>query len=114
MEAMSNEQEQLILEKVRMFPPEWIQKVLDFVECLEQQGRQNGWIEFDEWALNLTKETGFQHLTEEDVARIVKEHRPQRISTKAGLFSSLNGSKVCYHLHGGAIVWLRVSNTSRL
>jgi len=111
---MSNEQEQLILEKVRMFPPEWIQKVLDFVECLEQQGRQNGWIEFDEWALNLTKETGFQHLTEEDVARIVKEHRPQRISTKAGFFSSLNGSKVCYHLHGGAIVWLRVSNTSRL
>jgi len=72
---MSNEQEQLILEKVRRFPPERIQEVLDFIEFLEQRGRQNVWIEFDEWALNLAKEKGFQHLTEEDVAGIVKEHR---------------------------------------
>jgi hypothetical protein len=72
---MSNEQEQLILEKVRRFPPERIQEVLDFIEFLEQRGRQKAWIEFDEWALNLAKEKGFQHLTEEDVAGIVKEHR---------------------------------------
>jgi hypothetical protein len=72
---MSNEQEQLILKKVRRFPPERIQEVLDFIEFLEQRGRQNAWIEFDEWALNLAKEKEFHHLTEEDVAGIVKEHR---------------------------------------
>lgn len=72
---MSNEQEQLILEKVRRFPPERIQEVLDFIEFLEQRGRRSAWIEFDEWALNLAKEKGFQHLTEEDVAGVVKEHR---------------------------------------
>lgn len=68
-------EEQLILEKVRRFPPERLQEVLDFIEFLEQRERQRGWIEFDEWAMNLAKEKGFYHLTEEDIARIVKEHR---------------------------------------
>lgn len=72
---MEREQEQLILEKVRRFPPERLQEVLDFIEFLEQRERQRGWIEFDEWAMNLAKEKGFYQLTEEDIARIVKEHR---------------------------------------
>lgn len=72
---MEREQEQLILEKVRSFPPEMVQEILDFIEFLEQRRRQRGWMEFDEWAMNLAKEKGFYHLTEEDVARIVKEHR---------------------------------------
>jgi len=72
---MDREQEQLILEKVRRFPSERIQEILDFIEFLEQRERQRGWIGFDEWAMDLAKEKGFHQLTEEDVASIVKEHR---------------------------------------
>jgi hypothetical protein len=35
-------------------------------------------LEFDEWAMNLAKEKGFSHLTEEDVAQIVCDFRSGR------------------------------------
>lgn len=74
------EQEQVILEKVRQLPPERLQEVLDFIEFLQQRERQQQWISFDEWALNLAKEKGFHHLTEDDIAQIVKAHRTKALS----------------------------------
>jgi hypothetical protein len=74
------EQEQVILEKVRQLPPEQLQEVLDFIEFLQQRERQRQWISFDAWAMNLAKEKGFQHLTEDDIAQIVKAHRKRALS----------------------------------
>jgi hypothetical protein len=74
------EQEQVLLEKVRQLPPEQLQEVLDFIEFLQQRERRRPWISFDEWAMNLAKEKGFQHLTEDDVAQIVKAHRKKILS----------------------------------
>ena len=67
--------QQQILEKIRSFPPEKIEEVLDFIEFIEEREKRKAWIEFDEWAMNLAKEKGFYHLTEEDVAEIVRQHR---------------------------------------
>jgi len=67
--------EELVIEKLRSLPPELLSEVLDFIEFLEQRSKEKKWIEFDEWAINLAREKGFNHLTEEDVAEIVKAHR---------------------------------------
>jgi hypothetical protein len=74
------EQEQILLEKVRQLPPEQLQEVLDFIEFLQQRERQRQWVSFDAWAMNLAKEKGFQHLTEDDIAQIVKAHRTRALS----------------------------------
>jgi len=71
---MSDKQQQ-ILEKIQSFPPERLDEVLDFVEFIEQGEKRKPWIEFDEWAMDLAREKGFHHLTEEDVAEIVKQYR---------------------------------------
>ena len=73
-----SEKQQQILEKIRSFPPEKIEEVLDFIEFIEEREKRKAWIEFDEWAMNLAKEKGFYHLTEEDVAEIVRQHRLRR------------------------------------
>ena len=70
-----SEKQQEIIEKVRSLPPEKIEEVLDFIYSIEQREKKRALIEFDEWALNLAKEKGFDHLTEEDVTEIVKQHR---------------------------------------
>ena len=70
-----SEKQQEIIEKVRSLPPEKIEEVLDFLRFIEQREKKRAWIEFDEWALNLAKEKGFDHLTEEDVTEIVRQHR---------------------------------------
>lgn len=67
--------EELILEKLRRLSPEKRQEIFDFLEFLESRERLKGWLEFDEWAINLAREKGFAHLTEEDVARIVNDLR---------------------------------------
>ena len=67
--------EELLIEKLRSLPPELLSEVLDFIEFLEQRYKEKKWIEFDEWAMNLAREKGFNNLTEEDVAEIVKAHR---------------------------------------
>ncbi len=69
---MEREQEKLILEKIRKLSLERLQEVLDFIEFLEQKEKGRKWMEFDEWAMNLAKEKGFYHLTEDDIANIVK------------------------------------------
>lgn len=70
-----NEKHQEIIDKVRSLSAEKINEVLEFIRSIEQRERKRDWIEFDEWALNLAKEKGFDHLSEEDVATIVRQHR---------------------------------------
>ncbi len=67
--------EQRIIDKLRALPPERVEEVLDFVEFVEQRVQRERWISFDEWAMNLARKRGFNHLTEDDVAQIVKTHR---------------------------------------
>lgn len=68
-------EEKIILEKLRKLSSERKQEVLDFLEFLELREKTKGWLEFDEWAINLAKEKGFDHLTEKDVAQIVIDLR---------------------------------------
>jgi len=67
--------EEIILEKLRKLPSERKREILDFVEFLESREKSERWIEFDEWAMNLAKEKGFAHLTEQEVAEIVGDLR---------------------------------------
>lgn len=77
---MAQKQEQIILDKVRQLSPEHLREVLDFIEFLQQRELQQQWVGFDEWAMNLAQERGFQHLTEENVAQIVETHRRRACS----------------------------------
>jgi len=78
MAQASELEDKVILEKLRGLSSERKQEVLDFLEFLELREKSKGWLEFDEWAFNLAKERGFDHLTEEDVARIVSDFREGR------------------------------------
>lgn len=70
--------EELILEKLRRLSPEKRQEIFDFLEFLESRERIKGWLEFDEWAINLAREKGVAYLTEDDVERIVNDLRGGR------------------------------------
>jgi hypothetical protein len=72
------EKEEIILGKLRKLSSEKKQEVLDFLEFLEEREKAKGWLEFDEWAMNLAKERGFSYLTEGDVAKIVSDLRSGR------------------------------------
>lgn len=72
---MSEKQRQRILEKIRTFPPERIDEILDFIEFIDQREKRKAWIELDEWAMNLARKKGFHHLTEEAIVEIVRQHR---------------------------------------
>lgn len=67
--------EEAFIKKFRGLSSEKRQQVLDFLEFLASRENAKEWLEFDEWALNLAKEKGFSHLTEEDTARIVSDFR---------------------------------------
>lgn len=67
--------EESLLQRLRRLPSERRRELLDFLEFLESREQAQGWLEFDEWAVNLAKEKGFAHLTEEDVSRIVSDFR---------------------------------------
>jgi Protein of unknown function (DUF2281). len=67
--------ERKIINAFRRLPPEKKQEVVDFIEFIESRNKLTESVEFDEWAVNLAKEKGFSHLTEEDVMQIVKAHR---------------------------------------
>jgi len=71
-------EDKVILERLRGLSSERKQEVLDFLEFLELRDKSKGWLEFDEWAINLAKEKGFDHLTEGDVAQIVSDFRGSR------------------------------------
>jgi hypothetical protein len=67
--------DEIILEKLRKLPSERKREILDFVDFLESREKSRGWVEFDEWAMNLAKEKGFSHLTEQEVSEIVSDFR---------------------------------------
>ncbi len=67
--------EETILQKFRDLSPERKREVMDFLDLLTSGEKAKDWLEFDEWALNLAKERGFDRLTEEDVARIMSDFR---------------------------------------
>jgi len=72
------EKGKIFIEKLRGLSLEKKQEILDFLEFLELRDRTKEWLEFDEWAVNLAKEKGFSHLTEEDVIKIVSDFRADR------------------------------------
>jgi len=67
--------EEEILEKVRKIPSQKIEELIDFIDFLEQREKKKQWIALDEWAMNLAKEKGFNKLTEDDIAQIIRQHR---------------------------------------
>jgi hypothetical protein len=69
------EKEEAMVEKFRRLSQEKKEEILDFLEFLESREKVRGWLEFDEWAINLAKQKGFYQLTDEDVARIVSDFR---------------------------------------
>ena len=66
-----------VIEKLRRLPPQLAEEVLDYIEFLELREERRQWVAFDEWAMNLARERGFSHLTEEDIAEIVRAHPRQ-------------------------------------
>ena len=70
-----NRDEEKIIQKFRGLPPDRKREVVDFLDLLASGEKAKDWLEFDEWALNLAKERGFNRLTENDVARIVSDFR---------------------------------------
>jgi len=70
--------DEVILEKLRKLSSDKKREILDFLEFLEMRERAKGWLEFDEWAVNLAKEKRFVNLTEKDIAQIVSDFRGGR------------------------------------
>ena len=70
--------EEIVLEKFRSLPAKRKQEAMDLLNLLASGEKAKDWLEFDEWALNLAKERGFDRLTENDVARIVSNLRSER------------------------------------
>lgn len=70
--------EEIVLEKFRSLSAKRKQEVIDLLDLMASGERAENWLEFDEWALNLAKERGFNRLTEEDVARIMSDFRSEK------------------------------------
>jgi len=70
-----------IMKELEGLSEEGIAQIIQFIDFIKwREARKEREInEFDAWALNLAKEKGFDHLTEEDVARIVHEYRKARL-----------------------------------
>ena len=68
-------EEEIVLEKFRSLPAKRKQEAIDLLDLLAAGERTKDWLEFDEWALNVAKQKGFDRLTEDDVARIVSDLR---------------------------------------
>ena len=68
-----------VVQAVKDLPPYKIQEVIEYADFLrwKETGEAKEIVEFDEWALNLAREKGFDRLTEDDVARIVHECRKE-------------------------------------
>lgn len=64
----------LLKKTVDEIPENLLEEAFDYLEFLKWRARKKE-IEFSEWAVNLAKERGFSHLTEEDVTKIVKDSR---------------------------------------
>ena len=63
-----------LLTTLEGLPEKDVPIVIRFIEFLKWSERQR-WAEFDRWAMELAREKGFGHLTEEETAQIVHEYR---------------------------------------
>ena len=72
------EKEEVVMERFRRLSQEKKEVVLDFLEFLESREKVKSWLEFDEWAINLAKQKGFNQLTDDDVVRIVSDFRSSK------------------------------------
>ena len=50
--------DEVILEKLRKLSWDKTREILDFLEFLETREKAKGWLEFDEWAVNLARRKG--------------------------------------------------------
>jgi len=69
-----------IVQELATLPPQKLRLVRSFIGFLrwqEAEGERRS-ISRDEWALNLAREQGFSHLTEDDVAQLVHDMRRER------------------------------------
>ncbi|TET76582.1 MAG: DUF2281 domain-containing protein [Candidatus Cloacimonadota bacterium] len=76
--VMNTKEKSYIKKEIDKLPPELVKEVWNFIEFLIQKEKRKKWIEFDEWAVNLAKERGFSHLTEEDISKIVTSYRESK------------------------------------
>lgn len=72
--AVASKYVEQLLRTLEELPERDVPIVIRFIEFLKWSERQR-WADFDRWAMELAKEKGFSHLTEEDVAQIVHEYR---------------------------------------
>jgi len=70
--------EEKIIRSFRALSPDKKRKAIDYLDLLASGKKAKDSVEFDEWAINLAKKKGFDHLTEQDVARIVSDLRGER------------------------------------
>ena len=75
MAKQTRSDEAIILKKFRSLSPERKQEAIDFLDFLTSGEMGKDRLEFDEWALNLAREKGFNRLTRKDVACIVSDFR---------------------------------------
>lgn len=71
---MSETSAQEALDSIKDIPKKRLEDVVNFIDFLKWQERKRD-VEFDEWAINLAREKGFGHLTEDEVTQIVHLHR---------------------------------------
>jgi len=76
--VMNTKEKSYIKKEIDKLPPELVKEVWNFIEFLIQKEKRKKWIEFDEWMVNLAKERGFSHLTEEDISKIVTSYRESK------------------------------------
>jgi hypothetical protein len=84
--------EEAILEKYRRLSPAVRREVVGFMDFLAKRNLAGGWVEFDQWAMDLAKKRGFERLSEQDVARIVEDFRAARQcewSRRTSLYNTL-------------------------
>ncbi len=78
MAKVTNRDEEIIIRSFRALSPNKKRKAIDYLDLLASGKKAKDSVEFDEWAINLAKQKGFDRLTEEDVARIVTDFRSGR------------------------------------
>ena len=71
--------EDQVVRAVRDLPPQKIQEIIEYADFLrwKETKAAKEVVGFDEWALNLAREKGFDRLSEKDVAMIVHEYRKE-------------------------------------
>lgn len=62
---------------IKRLPSDKAQELIDFANYLrwQEEKKTREVVEYDEWAINLAREKGFDYLTEKDILKIIEECR---------------------------------------